>query len=57
MKGKISQRLEMVLRDPSGREQLRELLLLGRDGRVVAGNRSFALHLEVRRPVAQAAKR
>lgn len=48
MKGKISNKLRAVLSDPKGREQLNDHLLKGKDGRVVAGDKSYALHLDVR---------
>lgn len=49
MKGKISKILEAVLRDPRGREQLKAHLLEGRDGRVVAGGKSYALRVDIRK--------
>ncbi len=48
MKGTISKKLQAVLNDPKGREQLSEHLLNGKDGRVVAGDKSYALHIDVR---------
>lgn len=48
MKGTISTKLKAVLNDPKGREQLSEHLLKGKDGRVVAGDKSYALHIDVR---------
>jgi hypothetical protein len=48
MKGKISTKLKAVLSDPKGREQLNARLLKGEDGRVVAGNKSYTLRLDVR---------
>lgn len=48
MKGTISNKLKAVLNDPKGREQLNEHLLKGKDGRVVAGDKSYALHIDVR---------
>ena len=49
MKGKISKKLEAVLRDPKGREQLKGHLLHGTDGRVVAGDKAYSLHIDVRK--------
>lgn len=51
MKGKISAKLEAVLRDPRGREQLKTHLLEGKDGRVLAGGKSYALHVDVRKEI------
>lgn len=48
MKGKISKRLEAVLNDPKGREQLKDHLLHGTDGRIVAGGRSYTLRIDLR---------
>jgi hypothetical protein len=48
MKGTISDKLRAVLNDPKGREQLSEHLLRGKDGRIVAGDRSYALHVDLR---------
>jgi hypothetical protein len=48
LKGTISKKLKAVLDDPKGREQLSEHLLHGKDGRVVAGDKSYALHIDVR---------
>lgn len=48
MKGKISDRLERVLRDSNARSQLRDSLSQGRDGgRVSVGNRSYIVRTEV----------
>jgi hypothetical protein len=41
MKGKISKQLEAILRDPRGREQLRDYLLNGKDGRIVTEDKSY----------------
>lgn len=51
MKGKISKRLEAVLRDPQGREQLKEHLLSGRNGRVVADGKYYDLRVDVLKDV------
>ena len=57
MKGTISKRLEAVLRDPNGRDQLRNHLLKGRDGRIVAGDKTYTLRVDVRREVGSAEKK
>jgi hypothetical protein len=44
MKGKISKQLEAILRDPRGREQLREHLLNGKDGRIRTAEGSYLFH-------------
>lgn len=41
MKGKISKQLEAILRDPRGREQLREHLLNGKDGRIQTAQKAY----------------
>jgi hypothetical protein len=48
MKGKISERLECVLRDPKGREQLNQHLLNGKDGNIQAGGKTYTLRTDVR---------
>jgi hypothetical protein len=48
MKGKISKRLEAVLQDPEGRSQLKDRLLHGKDGRIVAGDKSYQFRVDVR---------
>lgn len=53
MKGRISKELECVLRDPAAREQLRNRLIDGRDGRVAVGNKSFSVQTSVQNAGAQ----
>jgi hypothetical protein len=48
MKGKISTRLDAVLRDPNGRAQLKTHLLRGTNGRVMAGSKEYSLRVDVR---------
>jgi hypothetical protein len=48
MKGKISPQLETILRDRRARDQLKNHLISGSDGRVVANNKTYAVHVEVR---------
>jgi hypothetical protein len=51
MKGTISSKLEAVLRDPKGRDQLRGHLLASKDGSVRAGGKSYTLKIsDVRVP-------
>lgn len=47
MKGRISKELESVLRDPAAREQLRNRLIHGSDGRVSVGPKSFSVQTSV----------
>jgi hypothetical protein len=48
MKGKISPQLETILRDRKARDQLKNHLISGNDGQVVANNTTYAVHVEVR---------
>ncbi len=47
MKGRVSPALEKVLKDPSGREQLKNRLLAGQDGRIVSSNKTYVLKVDV----------
>lgn len=51
MKGKISKQLEAILRDPKGREQLREHLLNGKDGRIQTADKSYIFRAGVHQDV------
>lgn len=51
MKGTISKTLEEVLRDPKGREQLRNYLIHGQDGRIVIGNKAYTVRVDVQKDV------
>lgn len=50
MKGRISPRLDAVLRDPQAREQLKVRLLRGEDGRIVSGDKAYLLKMDVTKP-------
>lgn len=54
MKGKVSRLLESVLRDSSARQQLRDSLINGKDGRVTVGGETYTVRIEVRRTLAAA---
>lgn len=41
MKGKISEDLEVILRDDEGRKQLRRSLISGKDSSINVGNRNY----------------
>jgi hypothetical protein len=47
MKGRISPQLEKVLNDPRGREELKNHLLGGKDGRVHGGDKKYLLRIDV----------
>lgn len=47
MKGKISQNLESVLKDPQGRNQLMERLSKREDGRIVTGGKTYVLKIDI----------
>lgn len=47
MKGKISPNLESVLKDPQGRHQLMQFLEKRQDGKIVTGNKSYVLKIDV----------
>ena len=47
MKGRVSPALEKVLKDPEGREQLKSHLLMGKDGRIVTTDKTYALKVDV----------
>jgi len=46
MKGRISNRLELILKDEGARSQLRKQLILGQDGEIRVNGRVFQLRLE-----------
>lgn len=46
MKGRISNRLELILKDEGARSQLRKQLILGQDGEIRVNGRVFRLRLE-----------
>ena len=46
MKGRISTRLELILKDEDARSQLRKQLILGRDGEIRVNGRVFRLRLD-----------
>ena len=48
MKGRVSGKLERVLRSRSGREQLRESLRSGGGGQVKVGEKTYTVKTEVR---------
>jgi len=46
MKGKISNRLELILQDEGARSELRRHLIVGRGGRIRVNGRVFSLELD-----------
>ena len=48
MKGRISKRLESILKDSAARGQLQEHLIRGRDGRVTVAGRTYTVRTEAR---------
>jgi hypothetical protein len=55
MKGRISNRLELILKDEGARSQLRKRLILGQDGEIRVNGRVFQLRLENARTVRKGA--
>ena len=47
MKGRISPQLEQVLKDPRGREELKNHLLRGEDGRIHSSEKNYLLKIDV----------
>lgn len=47
MKGRVSPTLDKILRDPKGREQLKERLLTGTNGRIDGTDKSYIVTVDV----------
>jgi hypothetical protein len=48
MQGRVSAKLDRMLRDKKARGQLRDLLIKGESGRVTANGKTYTVNTEVR---------